>query len=328
MRRFAILLVGLIVVGALLLTTFSTNDGDVLPGYMEADLVLVGSEQGGRVATLNVKEGDTVSAGDLVFTLESSEQEAAVAAAGARLAEAEARLADAEAESQRPREIDVLEAALDRAEAMHEKAKLNLARIQELHDKGWVSKAKLDEAIAQDDSNEAAVAEAKRRIAAARLPGRSGVIEAARASVEAARHALIEAEKSLAKRKVFAEAGGTIEEVYFRPGEVVSAGQGVVALLPPANLKVRFFVGEPERARLRIDQTVALTCDSCPPDLRAKISFIAREAEFTPPVIFSREQRQKLVFLVEAQPDKRAAKLTAGQPVTVMLAPQEESVVR
>jgi len=322
MRRLAVIVIGLVVLGGvILLTTFPANEGAEVPGYMEADLVLVGSEQGGRIATLSVLEGDEVSAGDPIFTLESSEQEAAVAAA-------KARLADAEAESQRPREIEVLEAALARAKAMHQQSRLNLERVRALYDKGWVAKAQLDEAVAQAESNEAAVAEAERRIAAAKLPGRSGVIDAAKASVEAARHSLSEAEKSLAKRQVFSPREGTIEEVYFRPGEVVTAGQGVVALLPPENLKVRFFVDEPDRAKLHLDQTVSLTCDSCPPDLRAKINFIAREAEFTPPVIFSREQRQKLVFLVEARPDERAAKLTAGQPVTVSLAPTDDDVVR
>lgn len=329
MKRFAVLLVGALVLGgALLLTTYPANQNAELPGYMEADLVLVGSEQGGRIATLSVHEGETVAAGDPVFILESSEQEAAVAAAKARFSEAEARLADAQAETQRPGEVEVLEAALTRARAMRQQSKLNLERVQTLHEKGWVSKAQLDDAVAQGDSNAAAVAEAESRIAAAKLPGRSGVIEAAKASVEAARHALVEAETSFAKRQVFAPKGGTIEEVYFRPGEVVTPGQGVVALLPPANLKVRFFVGEPDRAKLRVDQTIVLSCDSCPPDLSARISFIAREAEFTPPVIFSREQRQKLVFLVEARPDARAAELTAGQPVTVMLAPTETRAVR
>jgi HlyD family secretion protein len=127
---------------------------------------------------------------------------------------------------------------------------------------------------------------------------------------------------------VAAPAGGTVEEVYFRPGEVVNAGQAVVALLPPRNLKVRFFVAETVRSQLQVDQSVSLSCDGCPPDLHAKISFIAREAEFTPPVIFSREQRQKLVFLVEARPEGEASTLTAGQPVTVTLGPGQRMVRR
>jgi|GEM_PF-4670298 len=203
MKRTAFLLIGLIAVTVigLVLLTYKANEGAEVPGYMEADLVLVGSEQGGRIATLSVKEGDTVTAGGPIFTLESSEQEAAVAAAKSRLEEAQARLADAKAELQRPREIEVLQAALTRAQAMLKQSSLTLDRVQTLYGKGWVSKAQLDDAVAQHDSNQAAVAEADKRIAAAKLPGRSGVIEAAAASVAEARHALDEAEKNLASAK-------------------------------------------------------------------------------------------------------------------------------
>jgi HlyD family secretion protein len=328
-RRVVLLLAGLAALGvAIALLTLPANKDAAFPGYMEADLVLVGSEQGGRVADLSVEEGDSIKQGDAIFTLESSEQEASVAAAKSRVAEAEARLADAKAELQRPDEVKVLEAALNEAKAMLQVSTNNLARAQTLFDKGWTTKAALDDAVAQHDRNAAAVVEAEKRITAAKLPGRSDMIDAAAANAEAARHALAEAEKNLGKRKVFAPADGTVEEVYFRPGEVVNAGQSVVALLPPRNLKVRFFVAEPERARLQVDQSVAVTCDGCPPDLHAKINFIARDAEFTPPVIFSREQRRKLVYLVEARPEGPAAKLTAGQPVTVTLGPSEQVVQR
>jgi HlyD family secretion protein len=325
-----IILGGIVIAAAfvLVLMTFHANEDSEFPGYMEADLVLVGSEQGGRVAELSVKEGDHVKQGDPIFVLESEEQEASVAAARSRLQEAEARLADAKAELQRPDEIQVLEAALAQAKAMLQVATNNLNRAQSLFDKGWITKAQLDDTIAQHDRNQAAVAEAEKRITAAKLPGRADMIAAAAANAEAARHALTEAEKNLGKRKVFAPANGTVEEVYFRPGEVVNSGQAVVALLPPRNLKVRFFVAEPERARLQVDQSIAIGCDGCPPDLHAKISFIAREAEFTPPVIFSREQRQKLVYLIEACPEGDATALTAGQPVTVTLGSGQKMVRR
>jgi HlyD family secretion protein len=139
---------------------------------------------------------------------------------------------------------------------------------------------------------------------------------------------LEQAEKNLGKRKVFAPAGGTVEEVYFRPGEVVNPGQAVIALLPPGNLKVRFFVAEPARAKLSAGQIVQVSCDGCGSGLTARVSFIARDAEFTPPVIFSQEQREKLVFLVEARPVEATAKLTAGQPVTVALGPAPQVVAR
>jgi HlyD family secretion protein len=239
MKRIAALVAGLVVVLIVLaLTTFPANQNADFPGYMEADLVLVGSEQGGRVAKLSVEEGAHVKQGDPIFELESSEQEASVAAAKSRVAEADARLADVQAELQRPGEIEVLEASLNEAKAMLQVASNNLDRARTLFAKGWITKAQLDDTVAQHDRNEASVAEADKRITAARLPGRSDMIDAAKANAEAARHALVEAEKNLGKRQVAAPAGGTVEEVYFRPGEVVNAGQAVVALLPPRNLKV------------------------------------------------------------------------------------------
>ncbi|MCJ7599515.1 MAG: HlyD family efflux transporter periplasmic adaptor subunit [Methyloceanibacter sp.] len=298
------------------------------PGYMEADLVLVGSEQKGRVLSLAVEEGDHVDKGVSVFTLESEMQEAEVAAAKSRVAEADARLADVKQTMQRPGEIEVLEAALTQARAMLLNSKSILERTQKLHKEGWLAQANLDEAKAKHDRDEAAVAEAERRIGAARLPGRSDMIDAAAANAQTARHALVEAETNLQKRSVMSPADGTVEEVYFRPGEVVKEGQAVLALLPPGNLKVRFFVQEPVRASLSVDQIVEVSCDGCGEGLTAKINFISRDAEFTPPVIFSQEQREKLVFLVEARPIGDATKLTAGQPVTVKPGPPALTVAR
>lgn len=195
-RRVALLIAGLAAAAmAIALFTLPANQDAEFPGYMEADLVLVGSEQGGRVLSLSVEEGAAVKQGDPVFTLESSEQEASVAAAKARVAEAEARLADAKAELQRPDEIKVLEAALAESKAMLQVASNNLERAQALFDKGWTTKAQLDDAIAQHDRNKATVAEAEKRIIVAKLPGRSDMIDAAAANAEAARHALAEAEK-------------------------------------------------------------------------------------------------------------------------------------
>ena len=308
MKRLIAFLVFVVIAGvvALLLTTFPANRETIFPGYMEADLVLVGSEQGGRVETLSVQEGDSVEKAAPIFTLESTEQEAEVAAARARVTEAEARLADAKQQMQRPGEIEVLEASLAQAKAMLGKCRSSPSTARRsCSTRIGCRRPSSTMLIAQHDRNQAAVAEAERRITAAKLPNRSDLIDAAAASVETARHSLEQAEKGLAKRKVFAPAAGTVEEVYFRPGEVVKEGQAVIALLPPGNLKVRFFVAEPVRASLHTGQTVKVSCDGCQGELTATISFIAREAEFTPPVIFSQEQRQKLVFLVEARPSAK-----------------------
>jgi HlyD family secretion protein len=125
----------------------------------------------------------------------------------------------------------------------------------------------------------------------------------------------------LSRRQVFSPVTGTVQEIYYRPGEMVPAGRPVVSLLPPGNIKVRFFVPEPVLASIDYGDTVKVACDSCAPDLTARISFIAKQSEFTPPVIYSLEERSKLVFLVEALPDKPGA-FRVGQPVDVTLTPQ------
>jgi HlyD family secretion protein len=124
----------------------------------------------------------------------------------------------------------------------------------------------------------------------------------------------------LARRRVVSPATGTIQEVYFRPGETVPPGKPVIALLPPANIKIRFYAPETELARIKIGETVAVSCDACVKGLTAKVSFIAGSAEYTPPVIYSREERAKLVFLIEARPAK-PEQFRVGQPVTVTLPP-------
>jgi HlyD family secretion protein len=124
----------------------------------------------------------------------------------------------------------------------------------------------------------------------------------------------------LSRRQVFSPVTGTVQEVYYRPGEVVPAGRPVVSLLPPGNIKVRFFIPEPVLAAIDYGDIVKVHCDACAPDITAHVSFIARQSEFTPPVIYSLEERSKLVFLVEALPDKPNA-LRVGQPVDVTPVP-------
>jgi HlyD family secretion protein len=125
-------------------------------------------------------------------------------------------------------------------------------------------------------------------------------------------------ETRLGRRNAYSPADGTIQQVYYRPGETVTAGKPVVALLPPQNIKFRFFAPEPLLPEIKYGETVTVSCDGCEQGLTAKVSFIARSAEFTPPVIYSLDERAKLVFLIEARP-VAPEKFRVGQPVTVTL---------
>lgn len=143
--------------------------------------------------------------------------------------------------------------------------------------------------------------------------------DAAQAALRDAQARLNSAQTRLTRRSVFSPVSGTVEEVYYRPGEMVPADRPVVALLPPGNIKVRFFVPEAVLPHIAYGDTVKIACDGCAGDLTARVSFIAKQSEYTPPVIYSREERSKLVFLIEALPNKPEA-LRVGQPIDVALA--------
>jgi HlyD family secretion protein len=154
----------------------------------------------------------------------------------------------------------------------------------------------------------------------AKLPARIDRIIAAQATVEARRAALADAEWQLSKRQEIAPADARVEDVFYRLGETAAAAAPVVSLLAPEQLKLRFFVPEPDLARLSVGQKVAVSCDNCAAGLTATIRFIARKAEFTPPVIYSLTRREKLVFMVEATPDDLTQPWHPGLPIDIRVA--------
>jgi HlyD family secretion protein len=149
--------------------------------------------------------------------------------------------------------------------------------------------------------------------------GTQKTLEDAEAALRTAQARLNSSQTRLARRKVASPVAGAVEQVYFRVGEMVSGGKPVAAILPPGNLKVRFFVNEAMLPRIKLGDVVNVQCDGCADGLTAKISFISRSSEFTPPVIYSMEERSKLVFLIEALPDQPQS-LRVGQPISVTLA--------
>ena len=191
----------------------------------------------------------------------------------------------------------------------------------ELFERRVVSQARLDEAREAVSVAEARLASVERQKDVASMPARTAEISAGERAVEASSAALSQAETRLSRHVVKAPAAGSVQDVYYEAGEVASAGAPVISLLPPDRRKVIFFVPEPARPGLAIGEELAISCDSCPAGLTARLSFLAREAEFTPPVIYSRDTRDKLVFRAEAFLSGAAAGLPLGQPVEVAPSP-------
>ena len=292
-------------------------------GYVEGEYVYVASPVAGRLQTLEVARGAQVAAGAPLFALDRSSEQPARDDAAARLAQAEASLANLR-KGKRPSEIDAVRAQLDQANAMLQLSAAALRRQEHLVATRVASREALDEASAAHARDTARVAELQAELQTAQLGARADEIQAAEAAVNAARAQLAQADWRLDQLSQAAPKAGLVVDTLYRPGEWVSAGAPVVQLLPPANVKVRFFVPEPQLGAIAIGDEVRVRCDACAPNLTAVISFISPDAEYTPPVIYSREMRAKLVYLVEAKPNEPRA-LRPGQPVDVTLQPRPTS---
>ena len=287
-------------------------------GYAEADFVKIGPVQSGLLTSLAVARGDHVEAGAPLFAQDQTDDLAGRDQARRQLGQAQEQLANLEAAS-KPTEILQAEANLADARATLERTKFDLTRAQDLIGKGVITWQTLDQRRADQQSAQARVAAMEAALAQTRAPlGRSREILGARAAVEASQAALDMAQWRLDQRSVAAPASGRIADVLARPGEVMAAGAPVVSLLPPDNIYVRFFVPEADLATVHRGDSVGLSCDNCPADLSATVSFISPQAEYTPPVIYSDQSRAKLVIMIEARPPpRRAALLNPGQPIVV-----------
>lgn len=290
-----------------------------IPGYIEGEYVRVAAPFGGTLQTLAVKRGDLVAGGAPVFALERDNEVAARRQAQQQLQAAEARLANL-LTGKRPPEVATVAEQLRQAMAARDLSAANLKRQQKLEAGGFVSEAALDDARTQLQRDEAQVASLQATVATAKLPARSDEIHAAEADARAAREVLAQADWRLAQRAIPAPAAGLVHDTYYVVGDWVPAGSPVASVLPPGNVKVRFYVPESALGGLAQGQTISVACDGCPALVAAKIVFISDRAEFTPPVLYSRDNRGKLVFLVEAKPAAAdASRLHSGQPVDVTL---------
>jgi HlyD family secretion protein len=256
MKLRALAAAAALLAGGILIETARPEQRDVaFQGWVEANFLFIGADEIGRVEALSVREGETVEAGAILFTVDSELQAAAVR-------QDEATLVNAQQ-------------AFNRA--------------QDLLKSGSGTKKEFDAARSTLEETQAKVSSARTR---------------------------------LTRRKIYAPASGVIQDVYFRAGEVVPASRPIVSLLPPGNIKLRFFVPEASLPQIRRGDAVQVTCDGCAPQIAARIDFISKKAEYTPPVIYSLEERSKLVFLIEARPDQPEL-LRVGQPVRIKTAMQK-----
>jgi HlyD family secretion protein len=286
-------------------------------GYVEGEYVLIAPVTTAQIDHLAVKRGDHVSAGQPLVELERRDAEIAVAQAEAALARAQSQLSNLQ-EGKRPEEIRVIEATLASARAQAEEAKRAETRLTSLSDRGAATEAQRDDAITAAAMATAKVAEVEANLAVAKLPARAQEIAATEAALNGARADLARAEYLLEKRSLTAPATGVITDVIRNPGEIAGPSAPILALLPEGAVKLRLYVPEAEVAQIALGSALQVNCDGCAPGLVAEVSYISDGPEFTPPVIYSLQNRQKLVYLIEAHPVGDTG-LKPGQIVDVAL---------
>jgi len=310
--RFALLLFA-----TTLFAACSRGSDGALTGYAEADLVYVAASTAGTLETLAVQRGARVEKGAALFALDNDAEELGRAAAQAREQRAAAQAANLR-KGRRAQEIAAIEQQLMQARANLAASKSQLERNQQLVRQGFVADTRLDELVAARDRDAARVAELQAQLAVARDPARPDEIAAADAERRAAGFDLAQSQWRENQKLRVAPVGATVYDVMFRVGEWVQAGAPVVALLPDGAIKVRFFVPQSMLSGVTPGQSVNVACDGCPDGMSATVTYVSPQAEFTPPVIYSNENRGKLVFMVEARPGNEAARtLKPGQPLDI-----------
>ena len=290
-------------------------------GYLEGEFIYVASPLAGRLETLAVTKGDRVDAGAPLFALERRAELATQQQASDQLHSAQARLEDLK-KGARPSELAALDARLEQAGATAELSQLDLERQAGLFKSHVISDSDYDRARLTHERNVSAVADLTAQIATLKLGGRSDAVAAAEADVAAAAAAKQRTDWSVEQKVQAAPHAALVYDTLYRAGEFVAAGLPVVSLLPPENIKVRFFAPEADFAALKAGARVSVNITGFTAPLDARISYLSPQPEYTPPVLYNRENRSKLVFMVEAVfTDAAIARdLHPGQPADVTLA--------
>ncbi len=304
---------------ALFLAGCSHPPANTYQGYVEGKFVYVASAQAGRLDRLSVTRGETISVSHPLFALDQEPEASAEAQAQQLLRVDEARLADLRT-GKRPPEKDVIAAQLSQAKVEYQKAVDLLKSYESQYAAGGVPMTDLISARAAVEADAAVVHQYQSDLEVAALPGRDEQLKAQANQLAADRAALAQTKWKLQQKEIASPRSGLVFDTLYRQGEWVAAGNPIVQILPPENIEVRFFVPESIVGKLKVGQKITVHCDGCAADVPAVITFISNQVEYTPPLIYSNENRAKLAFMVIAKPPPdKATALHPGQPLEVTL---------
>lgn len=299
----------------------SSPGSDAVQGYVEGEFVYIAAPLSGRLETLLVQRGAQVKAGDPLFELENITEKTARDEAQLRLAQSRAQVADAK-KGKRPSEITSAAAQMNQARAALQFSEKELARQEKLLGDRIVSVQEVERVRSVRDQDRQRVAQLEADLGTARLASRSDQIAAAEANMRAQEAVVARSEWDVGQKRQTAPVAGLVFDTLYRRGEWIAAGRPAVVLLPPQNIKVRAFAAQSLISKIHTGDRVKVIVDGKSTPFTGSVTFISPQAEFTPPVIYSKESRQKLVYMIEVGFDQATAvQLHPGQPVDIRLTP-------
>ncbi|QGH64349.1 HlyD family efflux transporter periplasmic adaptor subunit [Serratia proteamaculans] len=292
-------------------------------GYTNGDFIYLSHNNTEKIDKILVQKGSVVKKGQTLVLMEGFSSENSLNVTE-KSYQAELALLRNMESGERPEELAIIRSQLERAKSAASLAKIHMDRNRALYTTEVISK--LDwETIREDYVQKTAqVNELNHQLKARGLPARKEQIKNQQLRVDSAKLQLEKARWNQQQNIIVAPQDGLIFDIIYRVGERPIAGNPIISLLPPQNIKVRFFVPENKLNSVAINKKVILSCDECPKNLTGHINYISAQAEYSPPMIYSTRRREKLLFMAEAVPDeKHALSVKLGQPIEVRLASNE-----
>ena len=290
-------------------------------GYVEGENIYLASPFSGALVKLYVERGQKVKKGQLLFSLDPKPQTFSQVDSNALLDQGQKVLLDLQ-KAKRPPEIEAIEAQIAQTQAQIALAALRVRRNKTLFEKHAMDKDTLDAAVEHYNEVMEIKAQYEANLAFAKLGARSDQIDAQKAQIKALLSRVYTSKWNLAQKTLRAPADGFIFDTYYRKAEFVAAERPVLSLLTPENTRIEFFVPLKALNSLQVGKNITFTYQDAKQAEKAVISYISPEAEYMPPLVYSRENSDNIVFRVKAQV-KNSKQIFPGEPVVVTIESQD-----
>lgn len=304
-------------VGMLLVLGCDNKPENIFPGYSYGDFVYLSAPSNAKVENIFVSKGDRVKTGQKLVELESFDAVNTLQRAEEKL-RAESALLRNMASGERPEQLNIIRAQIKKARSLESQAQRQVERYRGLYARQAISVAEWENIRDDFVQKHAQVEELAHQLEAHQLPARQDEIEKQQSQVESAKLECDKARRDVEQTTIVSSLNAQVFDILYRAGERSTMGHPIISLLPPDNIKVRFFIPQAILGKIKTGMSVRLSCDGCSAAIPGTINYISPEAEFTPPVIYSTKRREKLIYRVEATPNREhAIQLKVGQPFDV-----------